>query len=101
MRRRFLRALGQEVRIVWLILSGLIVWQLALGVLIAVIEELPLGDAIYLTYVTGLTIGYADFVPRHFLSRILAALIGVSGVLLMGLVAAIGVKSLQAAAEGE
>ncbi len=77
------------------------VWQLCLGFLISLLEKWPLGDAMYFTYVTGLTVGYGDLVPRHALSRFLAILIALSGVLLMGLIAAIGVKALQSAADGQ
>jgi hypothetical protein len=101
MRRRFVRALGRELVVVWPILFGLVIWQLFLGVLVSLIERWRLGDALYFTYVTGLTIGYGDLVPRHALSRILSALIALSGVLLMGLVAAIGVKALQSAASDQ
>ena len=101
MRRRFLRALGRELLVVWPVLFGLVVWQLGLGALISVVERWPLGDGLYFSYVTGLTIGYGDLVPRHTLSRILSALIAMSGVLLMGLIAAIGVKSLHSASDGQ
>ncbi|MBV8521001.1 MAG: two pore domain potassium channel family protein [Acetobacteraceae bacterium] len=33
-----------------------------------------MGDGFYFTFVTGLTIGYGDLVPRHFLSRLLVLL---------------------------
>ncbi|MBV8095251.1 MAG: two pore domain potassium channel family protein [Acetobacteraceae bacterium] len=69
MRRRFLLALGHNLRVVWPILSGILAWQLAFGVSIAWV-----GDGFYFTFVTGLTIGYGDLVPRHFLSRLLVLL---------------------------
>ena len=48
---------------------------------------------------TGLTIGYGDFVPRTAASRVLIILIGIGGILLTGLVAAVGVKALNSVAE--
>ena len=48
--------------------------QVALGVLIGFVEGWPVGDAIYFTFVTGLTIGYGDIVPRQALARALALL---------------------------
>ena len=47
-------------------------------------------------YVTGLTIGYGDLAPRQPLTQLLAIVIGFSGVLLTGLVAALAVKAFQA-----
>jgi len=49
--------------------------------------------------VSGLTIGYGDFAPKLLLTRVLAILIGVCGVLLTALVAAIAVKALTAATD--
>src|SRR5260370_42693817 len=53
--------------------------QVALGLLIGFVEGWSVGDAVYFTFVTGLTIGYGDIVPRQALARALAIGIGVSG----------------------
>ena len=45
----------------------------------------------------GLTIGYGDLVPRTLVTRALAILIGISGILVTALVAAVAVKALTAA----
>jgi hypothetical protein len=47
--------------------------------------------------VTGLTIGYGDLAPRHFVSRVLALLIGFSGIVLISLVTAVTVRALEMA----
>jgi hypothetical protein len=62
-------------------------------------ERWPLSDAAYFTFVTGLTIGYGDLVPTRIITRAIALLIGLIGILLTGLVAALGVRALQATAE--
>ncbi len=97
LRRRFLRALWGELRIIWPILSGLLIIQLGLGALIGRLEEWPLGNAAYFTFITGLTIGYGDLVPTSLITRLLAVLIAFCGILLAGLVAAVGVQALSAA----
>jgi hypothetical protein len=84
---------------VWPVLFSILAWQLALGFLIARIERWQLGDGVYFTFVTGLTIGYGDLVPHQPLSRFLAILIGFFGTVLTGLVAAIAVRALQTAAD--
>jgi hypothetical protein len=48
---------------------------------------------------TGLTIGYGDLAPKHIVSRMIALVIGFSGILLTGLVVALGVHSLHEAVE--
>ena len=57
--------------------------------------------ATYFTFVTGLTIGYGDVVPVRLAARLIAILIGFRGILLTGLVAAIGVRALQEATRQE
>ena len=97
-RRRFLVALWEELRVIWPIASGLVAVQLVLGAFISLLQGWPLGDAFYFTFVTAFTIGYGDLVPKGFLARLIAMVIGVSGVLLTGLIAAAGVRALQVAA---
>lgn len=58
-----------------------------------------MGDATYFTFVTGMTIGYGDLVPSYFVSRLITLAIGLIGILETGLIAAIGVRALQAASE--
>jgi hypothetical protein len=54
------------------------------------------GEAVYFSFVTGLTIGYGDIVPRQTLTRALAIVIGFGGILLTGLVAGIAVSAMRA-----
>ena len=70
-----------------------------LGVVIGLIEGWSVHESIYFAFVSGLTIGYGDFAPKLLLTRVLAILIGVCGVLLTALVAAIAVKALTAATD--
>jgi len=43
----------------------------------------------YFTFITGLTIGYGDLVPRLAVSRALSVVIGIIGALVMALFAAV------------
>ena len=56
-----------------------------------------MGDAIYFTFVTSLTIGYGDIVPRQALGRALAVGIGICGRFLTGLIAGIAVYAMRTA----
>jgi len=95
MRRRFLVALGHAIHVTWPVLSAILGIQLALGLLTGFIEGWSLEDAVYFTFITGLTIGYGDLVPRQTLTRVLAIGIGFSGLFLTGLVAAIVVHAMR------
>lgn len=100
-RRSFLMAFWRELHVVWPILSGLMSAQLVLGLLVGYLEGWRLVDATYFTFVTGLTIGYGDLVPMRLGTRLISILIGFSGILLTGLVAAVGVRALQEATAHE
>jgi hypothetical protein len=97
LRRRFFVAFWRELLIIWPILSGLVGVQLVLGMLIGYREGWGIGASAYFTFVTGLTIGFGDFVPSHAMTRIATVMIGFIGILLTGLIAALGVSALQTA----
>jgi hypothetical protein len=97
MRRQFLADLWAGLRVVGPILTALLTLMVGLGVAVGRIEDWPLADSLYFTFVSGLTIGYGDLAPKALLSRALAVAIGLTGILLTGLIVAIGVQALVAA----
>ena len=97
MRRSFLRGLFIGLRVVWPIVSALLILIVGLGILIGLREGWSLMDSIYFAFVSGLTIGYGDLAPKTALTRVLAIGIGLCGVLLTALVAAVAVKALTSA----
>jgi Na+-transporting NADH:ubiquinone oxidoreductase subunit NqrD len=99
LRRNFAAGLLTGLRVVWPILSVLLGLIVALGLVIGVIEGWSVHESIYFAFVSGLTIGYGDLAPKALLARVLAIFIGVCGVLVTALVAAIAVKALTAASE--
>jgi hypothetical protein len=96
-RQRFFVGLWHAFRLAWPVLSIIFAIQIALGLLIGFIEGWSVGDAIYFTFVTGLTIGYGDIVPRQALGRALAVGIGICGLFLTGLIAGIAVYAMRTA----
>jgi Ion channel len=96
-RRRFFVAIGHAIHVTWPVLSTILAIQVALGLLIGFVEGWSVGDAVYFTFVTGLTIGYGDIIPRQALARVLAIGIGVSGLFLTGLIAGIAVYAMRTA----
>ena len=94
LRRTFYAGLVAGLRVVWPILSAMLVLIVALGLVVGVIEGWSIHDSLYFAFVSGLTIGYGDLAPRTLVTRTLAILIGICGVLFTALVAAIAVKAL-------
>jgi hypothetical protein len=95
-RRRFFARLLSGLRVVWPILSGLLMLIVGLGVLVGLLEGWSLGESVYFAFVSGLTIGYGDLAPKGLLARALAVAIGGCGVLMTALLAAVAVKALPA-----
>jgi hypothetical protein len=56
-----------------------------------------IGAPVYFTFITGLTIGYGDIVPRQGFARALAIAIGVFGLFLTGVIAGIAVCPMRKA----
>jgi hypothetical protein len=99
LRRNFVAGLLTGLRVVWPILSVLLLLIIGLGVVVGLLEGWSVHESIYFAFVSGLTIGYGDLAPKSLLTRALAIAIGVCGVLLTALVAAIAVKALTAATD--
>jgi ion channel len=97
-RRIFFVELVRLIRVVWPILSGVLFAMVGAGLLIGRIEGWRIDDALYFTFVTGLTIAYGDLTPRHVVSRLLAVVISLAGIVLTCLVAAVSVEALRATA---
>jgi hypothetical protein len=94
MRRIFAKELFAGLRVVWAILSGLLAAIVALGLVVGLIEGWSVQESIYFAFVSGLTIGYGDLAPKTLVTRVLAIIIGICGILVTALVAAIAVKAL-------
>jgi hypothetical protein len=99
LRRTFLADLLSGLRVVWPILSGLLAVIISLGVVAGLREGWSVQDSIYFAFISGLTIGYGDLAPASLIGRALAIAIGMCGVLVTALVAAIAVRALGAASD--
>jgi Na+-translocating ferredoxin:NAD+ oxidoreductase RnfE subunit len=99
MRRNFLKGLLRELRVVWPILSGLIALMVVFGLVIGLREGWSIEESVYFAFVSGLTIGYGDFAPKFLLTRVLAVIIGLCGLLMTALLAGIAVKALTESVE--
>ncbi len=99
LRLLFYAELFRGLKVVWPIMSGLLSIMVVLGLAVGMLEDWPLLDGIYFAFVSGLTIGYGDLVPAGALARALAIGIGLTGVLLVGLIVAVGVRALELTSE--
>jgi voltage-gated potassium channel len=77
------------------IIFGLFGWLVIDAAAIAYFEKMPFSDALYFTFITGLTIGYGDIAPVTHMGRIIAILTGFVGLIITGLIAAIAVFALR------
>jgi voltage-gated potassium channel len=87
----FFHALSKIQGIVYGLFALLVVDAAA----IAYFEKMPFADALYFTFVTGLTIGYGDIAPVTLAGRVIAILTGLLGILITGLITAIAVFALR------
>jgi len=99
LRRQFVQGLALGLGVVWPVLSVLLMLIVGLGLVIGVVEGWSVQDSVYFAFVSGLTIGYGDLAPKTLVTRILAIAIGICGVLVTALVAAVAVKALTAVTE--
>lgn len=97
LRREFLAHMIAGIHVVWPVLSLLLAVIVVLGLIIGWIEGWSIHESVYFAFVSGLTIGYGDLAPKTLLTRAFAILVGVCGVLVTALVAAIAVRALTAA----
>ncbi len=64
---------------------------------IARFEDLPVGESIYFSFITGLTVGYGDIVPHTAAGRFVSVLLGFIGILFTGVVVAVTVRAVREA----
>jgi len=77
------------------VICALIALILIGAVVIARVEKMPFGDALYFSFVTGFTIGYGEIVAKTVLGRLVALLIGLIGIVFTGMVVAVAVRAVQ------
>jgi hypothetical protein len=94
MRKEFAAGLATGIHVVWPVLSTLFLIILGLGTVVGLREGWSIQESLYFSLVTGLTIGYGDLSPTTLLTRVLSIVIGICGVLVTALIAAIAVKAL-------
>ena len=90
----FLRHVHASMRLLRHPLFALFALLLVGAGVIAAAEGMGYGEALYLTLITGLTVGYGDLAPATVLGRIVSILIGLTGLIFFGLIVAIANHAL-------
>ncbi|KAB0500272.1 potassium channel family protein [Pseudomonas vancouverensis] len=94
-RHEFYKAVWFYLKVVWPIFSLLLFFIVSFGLIIAHLEGWSPFDGVYFAFVTGLTIGYGELVPKLAVSRVLAILLGFNGVLMTAIFAAISIRAIE------
>ena len=63
--------------------------------IISVFDQKDFADSLYLSLITATTIGYGDFAPISYISKIVAVVLGITGTTFTGIVVAINVEAVR------
>ena len=77
------------------VLLVLILALLGCAVVVAQVEDIAFGEALYFILITGLTVGYGDVVPITITGRIASIIAAVIGVIYVGIVVAVANRALK------
>ena len=69
------------------------------AIVLMLVEGLSVGESLYFTAVTALTVGYGDITPKTAAGQVVSIVIGFLGVLFNGIVVAVAVRALADAVE--
>jgi hypothetical protein len=95
----FVKSLLRIIYFVRGVIFGLIGILVIFAFIISELENIPLADAFYFTFITALTVGYGDIVPKTDFGRIISILIAVVGLIIFGLVVSVANRSLHIAVQ--
>jgi voltage-gated potassium channel len=98
MQRIFTHFINNFLHVIWYfraIFFALLFIVVIGAMAISLAENMRFGDALYFSFVTGLTIGYGDIVVKSTLGRCVALFIGFIGILFTGLVIAAAVEAVR------
>ena len=82
--------------LIWVVV-GLFLIIFIGGILISRFDKMPLADAIYCAFSTAFKAGFGNLTPKSHGGKIIAICIAFLGIVLVGIIVAIAVKSLDTA----
>jgi voltage-gated potassium channel len=83
-----------ELTTVFLLL-GLVI--IICGIMIARFDNLPLQESVYFAFITALTVGLGDVVPKSTAARFITIILAFIGVVLVGVIIGVTVHALETA----
>ena len=96
----FIRAFLVLLRHFLPIWGAIVILISLIGLLIAQFEEgLSVSEALYFAWVTGTTVGYGDLVPTLGITRVLAILIAILGIVLTGIIVTMAIEAAKIVVE--
>jgi voltage-gated potassium channel len=101
--RIFIRFSYHFFSILWhfrAVFLSLIALMVGIAAAIRYFENMPFDDALYLSFITGLTIGYGDIVVKTPFGRIMAVLLGFIGIIFTGMMVAAAIRAVGESMEG-
>ncbi len=90
----FVRHFFRYALLVREVLIGLLFYLLLGGVAFSYLEGIPISDAIYFAFITGLSIGYGDITPKTGTGCLVSIGIGMIGMIFIGITVAIATRAL-------
>mgnify|MGYP001812282471 CR=1 len=82
-----------------MLMIALFVLIVIAGFVIARFDRLSVEDGVYFAFVTALTIGFGDFVPKSRGARILTIVLATIGIVIFGIIVSVTVHALDLAIE--
>ena len=89
----FVKIYAQGIVYLWPIIIVLLGVIVALGLRIGNLEGWNTVDALYFAFVTATSVGYGDLCPTKSRTKLISIVIALTGILLTGLVVAIGLEA--------
>lgn len=90
----FIEIYSKGLFFLWPIVLVLLVIISGLGLQIGRLERWSTPNALYFAFITATSVGYGDFHPTKHQSKWLAICIALTGVLLTGLIVAVGLEAV-------
>ncbi len=97
----FLKTFAKTALLVGPILLCLALSIALLGLIIGRKEKWSISDSLYYAFITASTVGYGDYHPRHRKTKFAAIAIAFIGIILTGIMVAVGLKSVEIALNRE
>ena len=95
----FIRHFSKKLFFIRGVLLTLLLVMLAFALITAEVDNIALTDALYLVFITALTVGFGDITPSSGVARFISILAGFVGVIFVGLVVAVSIRALELAVE--